>query len=192
MTEAFLSLLQWPAAPRHQPYHRETNHTMLKNKHIIIAMIVAPILAVIAYLATDALVGEKPQAAAAGESYSLVTLPNCRYPSGHCTLKNAEFKLDIRLQPAAQSGPWRLLVDSPHALQGIKVALGPATAEATPQPLQAVADNPRQWALTLPRPPEQDDLLRLVASAGDALYYGETTLAFMDYETSFGEDFRSQ
>ena len=49
-------------------YHKET--VMLTNKHVVIALIVAPILAVIAYFATDAAVGEKPHKAQAGKSYA--------------------------------------------------------------------------------------------------------------------------
>ena len=151
---------------------------MFKNKHIIVAMIVAPILAVIAYLATDSLVGEKPHKAEAGKSYSLVALPNCRYPSGHCTLKNAEFSIDLKV---GQAGVNRmtLSLESKHPLQGVKAALVVATD-----------DTALHWTVDLSGDHSELSRLRLVVAAADSFYYGETGLAFIDYQTSFGEDFR--
>ena len=41
-----------------------------KNKHVVVAMLVAPVLALIGYFSVDALVAEKPHAAQAGEHTS--------------------------------------------------------------------------------------------------------------------------
>ena len=54
----------------------------LKNKHLLTASLVAPILALMSYFAIDALVGETPHAAEEGQSYQLVEKQNCRYNSG--------------------------------------------------------------------------------------------------------------
>jgi len=61
--------------------------SVLKNKHLVIAMLVAPVLAVLSYFALDVLVGERPKPAEEGQSYPLVEKPDCRYASGHCGLK---------------------------------------------------------------------------------------------------------
>ncbi len=45
---------------------------LLTNKHVVIAMLVAPVLAVIAYFAVDASVSEAPKAAQPGKK-----LPAC-------------------------------------------------------------------------------------------------------------------
>ena len=165
---------------------------MFTNKHVIIALIVAPILAVIAYLATDALVGEKAHKAQAGQSYSLVALPNCRYPSGHCTLKNNEFKLEITAEPIAEDA-FRIQLSSAHPLQGVKLALAQEQADQntpTPSAMTATDSSGQQWAITLSHS-ASPNRLQVVAAAADALYFGETELAFMRYETAFGDDFRS-
>ena len=163
---------------------------MLKNKHIIVAMIVAPILAIIAYFATDSLVGEKPHKAEAGKSYSLVALPNCRYPSGHCTMKNAGFSLDLKVEQAGVN-VMTLSLDSKHPLQGVKAALV-ANEQQTGAPADLIAtdDTALHWTVDLSGEHSELSRLRLVVAAEDSFYYGETGLAFIDYQTSFGEDFR--
>ena len=65
------------------------------NKHVITAFIVAPILAVLSYYAVDLLLKEQPHVAVAGSSYPLVAQSNCRYTSGRCDLKNADFVAQI-------------------------------------------------------------------------------------------------
>ena len=69
---------------------------MFKNKHVVIAMLVAPVLAIMAWFAVDYFVGERPHAATPGSAYTLVAKSNCRYASGQCDLENADFKLRIR------------------------------------------------------------------------------------------------
>jgi hypothetical protein len=160
------------------------------NKHVTIAMIIAPILAVIAYFATDRLVGEKPQAAQAGKSYSLVALPNCRYASGHCTLKNAGFVIELTVDQVGVN-VLTLHAQSKHPLQGVKVALvTPAQRNATPTDLIEDDESRLSWHIKLQGTPTTDSQIQLVAAAEGAFYFGEAGLSFVDYETSFGEDFR--
>ena len=64
---------------------------MFKNKHFIVALLIAPILAIIAYFGVDIAVSEKPHAAKKGQSYKLVSKSNCRYTSGLCDMENGEF-----------------------------------------------------------------------------------------------------
>jgi len=71
------------------------NTSILTNKHFVIALIVAPILAVVAWFAVDKAVRPEPMAAKAGAAYPLVAKPNCRYDSGKCALENNEVKVLI-------------------------------------------------------------------------------------------------
>ncbi len=64
-----------------------------KNKHILLASVVAPMLGLLTYYAIGALVGEEPHAAEEGRSYELVALPSCRRGGGLCGLKNGDFTL---------------------------------------------------------------------------------------------------
>ena len=41
--------------------------SVLKNKHLVVAMLVAPVLAVLSYFALDVLVGEQPKPAEEGK-----------------------------------------------------------------------------------------------------------------------------
>ena len=67
----------------------------LASLAIVIALLVAPVLALIAYFAVDAVVAEKPEKALAGSSYPLVAKSNCRYASGRCSLENGDVQLEI-------------------------------------------------------------------------------------------------
>ncbi len=163
---------------------------MLKNKHVIIALIVTPILAVIAYFAVDTLVKETPHVAKSGGTYALVSLPNCRYPSGHCTLKNNEFKLELSVEEVGVN-VFTLNMASEYPLQGAKVALVEAASETgSPLEMQSIDANQQQWNAKLAGNLNPNSIIQLVVAANDAFYYGETELVFSQYETSFGKDFR--
>lgn len=64
---------------------------MFKNKHFILALLIAPILSIIAYFGTDMALSEKPHAAKEGETYKLASKSNCRYTSGLCDMENGDF-----------------------------------------------------------------------------------------------------
>lgn len=163
---------------------------MFKNKHVVIAMIVAPILAIIAYFATDSLVGEKPHKAEAGQSYSLVALPNCRYPSGHCTMKNGGFSVELSLKNVGVN-VLSLQITSKHPLQGVKAALVAHENEnGEPESLTPMDAARTSWSIDLTGEQTDASRLRVVVAAADAFYFGETGLEFVNYETSFGQDFR--
>jgi len=80
---------------------------MFTNKHVIIAMLVAPVLAIMAWFAVDYFIGERPHAAKEGAAYTLIAKSNCRYDSGQCDLENSDFKLNLRPTPTMKrcTGP---------------------------------------------------------------------------------------
>ena len=171
---------------------------MWKNKHVIAALLIAPILAIISYFAVDYMVSERPHAAKAGGGYALVEKPNCRYQSGRCQLKNGDFELTLTV--ASQSAEnTRLQVDSKVALKGVRIALlKPQLADNTteyieatePLSMQISDDAGLSWSLDLPQVSQQDRL-RLVAAAQESFYYGESATRFIEYKTSFGKDLRT-
>ena len=55
-----------------------------KNKHVVVALIVAPILAILSWYATGFIVDEKEHAMKDGAIYTLVVRPNCRW-ANTCT-----------------------------------------------------------------------------------------------------------
>lgn len=165
---------------------------MFKNKHIIAALIVTPLLAIGGYFMLDAFVGEKPSAAQQGQSYPLVALPNCRYTSGKCTLKNNEFKVNIRAG-AAGVGVVTLQLQSVFPLQAAKMALVDDAQQAgEPEAMQALDTDGKQWQIALKGAASEQSLLRVVVVADGAFYFGETGLAFLTFDTPYHEDFRRE
>lgn len=152
--------------------------SVLKNKHLVIAMLVAPILAVLAYYAMDSLVGEKPKPAEQGQSYPLVEKPNCRYNSGKCGMRNADFELNLVTSDPG-SGRIELKLESGYALDGVMVSLVRNGNDTTPPAaMRSASGDGRHWSLVLERPEPETDRLRLVASAQGSLYYGDVATRF--------------
>ncbi len=162
---------------------------MFTNKHVIAALIVTPILAVLGYFAVDALVSEKPHQAVKGASYKLVAKPNCRYSSGVCELTNGDFEVRITLDQ--EDNQLLLTLESVFPLEGGKVSLSAADEEnPLPSALYAVDEQQRRWQTTFFQPYTGVEMMHIVLAADGSLYYGETVAAFAEYETSYGEDFR--
>ncbi|BBM63515.1 hypothetical protein [Vibrio alfacsensis] len=160
---------------------------MFKNKHITIALLVAPILSLIAYFGTDMALSEKPQVAKEGESYKLVGKSNCRYTSGLCDMENGDFKVKFRSEKLTKDS-LELSLNAAYPLEGVKISVVDDQAQNT-QPFEMTrADNAGQnWTITLPKPASEESWLRVAIQSEGTLYYGETQTAFVKYETLFTE-----
>lgn len=71
---------------------------MFKNKHFILALLIAPILSIIAYFGTDMALSEKPHAAKEGETYKLASSSTAVTPVAYVTWKMAILKLSSVLK----------------------------------------------------------------------------------------------
>ncbi|MBD1557432.1 hypothetical protein HC752_10830 [Vibrio sp. S9_S30] len=159
---------------------------MFKNKHLIIAMLIAPILAIIAYFGTDAAVSEQPHAAKKGESYKLVSKSNCRYTSGLCNMENGDFKVQFRSE-GIEGTQLTLTLKTELPLDGAKIAIADSPDEKRiPSKMRKI--DAKNWHLTLNAPQNEESQLRMVFQYGDTLYYGEANTQFVVYETLFTED----
>ncbi|WP_425669284.1 hypothetical protein ACPSL3_00945 [Vibrio owensii] len=158
---------------------------MFKNKHFIIALLIAPILSLIAYFGTDMALSEKPHAAKEGESYKLASKSNCRYTSGLCDMENGDFKVKFRSEKLTQDS-LELSLHAAYPLEGVKVSIVDSQ-EQNAQPIDmAPADQAGQnWTITLPKPASAESWLRVAIQSEGTLYYGETQTAFVKYETLF-------
>lgn len=155
---------------------------ILKNRHLLIATLVAPLLALMAYFSVDYLFGEKPLSAVSGQSYPLVEKPGCRYGSGHCGLKNGDFELELRVAPGYGTRA-TLMLRSVFPLEGVKVAVVDEGApEPEPLAMQAQDSEGLLWSLPIRQPDPQRDRLRLVASSRQSLYFGDVSTAFTQPE----------
>ena len=156
-----------------------------KNKHVLIATLMAPVLALIAYFGVNALVSETPHVAEAGQSYVLVEKPNCRHSGGICGLKNGDFELTLSFE-WLDNGRMLLELESVHALDGILVALVESEASETPPvDMHPVGNDGLTWSLDIAHPDPDSHRLRLVASANNVLYFGDIAMKFTVIESAY-------
>lgn len=158
---------------------------ILANKHLVVALIVAPILAVIAYFGVDYLVKEKPHQAIAGEDYPLAAKSNCRWESGGCTLQNGQVKINITATEEP-SGQTLLSLNSTPAVAGAKIALVAQGNAGEPQNMvyQEGAEEVT-WLMRLPVGTQQTDQIQLAVLIAESIYYAETGLVFIKKESNF-------
>jgi len=165
--------------------------SFFKNKHIITAMIVAPILAILSYYLVDLAVKEKPTIAVAGQAYKLIAKSNCRFSSGACNMENGNFKSTITV--AETDGKKTLILNTNKSLQ--QATIGFITSdgqESGPFELTASDAISKQWSTEFSIIADANTTLRVALSANDAHYYSETNMSFATYETTFNKDFRKQ
>ena len=152
---------------------------MWKNKHVVVALIVAPILSILAWFAVGQIAGEKPQPAEAGNTYKLVARSNCRYASGSCNLHNADFELTIEPGMVTASSV-ALTMTASHALQSAALGLIEPGLASQPSPMTQTADDGTQWQGLLPRPASAAALVRVAVKAQDATWFAEVPVVFLD------------
>lgn len=152
---------------------------MWKNKHVVVALIVAPILSVLAWYAVGHLAGEKPEAAEPGNTYKLVARSNCRYASGSCDLHNADFKLTLEPEMLAATSVAMTMTAS-HPLQSAALALVDGGSAPEPSPMTPAADDGTRWQTLLPRPASPDATIRVAVTAQGAAWYAEVPVVFLE------------
>ncbi|PMJ90428.1 hypothetical protein [Vibrio sp. 10N.261.55.A7] len=156
---------------------------MFKNKHLVVAMLITPVLSILAYVGTDMALSEKPHAAKKGEAYKLLSKSNCRYTSGLCDMQNGEFKVQFRSESITDT-QLHLSLTSKLPLQGIKLSLVDNIEETgTPVSMQPLDDSELNWSIHLPAPNSDESWLRVAIQSEDTLYYGDTQTVFVTYET---------
>lgn len=149
-----------------------------RNKHVIIALLVAPVLAVISYFSVDRLVAETPSPAQAGQSYQLIEKPPCRYNSGRCELENGSFLLKLDAV-RSEHGAIEITLISEHRLQGVMQAqLDVSGHERSPVAMKQADETGKVWKTHLSVTDPVNERLHLAVVFGEALYYADASLAF--------------
>lgn len=156
---------------------------MWKNKHVVVALIVAPILAVLAWFAVGALVGEKAQVAEPGAAYPLVARSNCRWASGECELVNNDLEMTVLpLELGAQYT--KLSLDSEFALEQATFALLVDGNEVVASARHDTApDAPAQMTVSIPAFADPEAMLRVAVTVNGSLYFAEVPVVFMRPES---------
>ena len=152
---------------------------MWKNKHVIIAMIVAPILAILAWFAVGQIAGEKAKVAEPGAAYPLVARSNCRWASGKCELANNDLEMTILpLELGAQYT--RLSLDSEFPLAQATFALLAGGNEVVASAEHdTFPDAPAQMTVTIPAFADPEAKLRVAVTVNESLYFAEVPVVFM-------------
>ena len=150
---------------------------MWKNKHVVVALIVAPILSILAWFAVGQIAGEKPKPAEAGNTYKLVARSNCRYASGSCNLHNADFELTITPDMVTASSV-ALTMTASHALQS--AAIGLASGATAPEAMTPVGNEGTRWQGLLPQPSSPDETIRVAVTAQGATWFAEIPVVFLE------------
>jgi hypothetical protein len=152
---------------------------MWKNKHVVIAMIVAPILAILAWFAVGQIAGEKAQVAKPGAAYPLVARSNCRWASGECELVNNDLEMTI-LPLELGNQHTRLALESEFPLDQATFALlregneVVARAEHDTSP-----DATARMTVTIPAFADPEAVLRVAVTVQESLYFAEVPVVFM-------------
>ena len=149
---------------------------VLTNKHVVIAMLVAPILAVMAWFAAGQFAAETPRAAVPGQSYPLLEKSNCRYPSGACDIENEAFRLRLT---AGEYGGSDLLLTSSHPLDGVVLGVGLPDKETQPAAMRAADGRRLEWRIRLDTAPLPVQRIRLVALADGSSYFADVGATFL-------------
>ena len=160
---------------------------ILKNKQVILAMFVAPVLAIIAYFATDYVVSEKPRQAQQGNSYKLAAKSNCRYQSGQCTLYNGDVEVNVRAE-RINGSLIELSLYANMPLQNVLVSSVVATEETDPVVMQPAVSEENTGRAKIDIFDVEKSALRLVLELSGLLFYAETPAVFIDYDTTFSRD----
>ncbi|VUD66683.1 hypothetical protein TDB9533_03660 [Thalassocella blandensis] len=189
---------------------------LLKNKHMILAMFIAPVLAIVAYFATDHVVSTPPKPVQSGQSYPLAAKSNCRYESGLCTMKNGDIEIHFRAEKI-ENNQLTLSAQSSIAVQNVLVALSPEQQDTAPVAMQKNEADNNSWRITLSLPPSdtssentgakvnkaaydegsseahhahtvKDLMLRVAIQAEGATFFAETGTDFFNYETIFSRE----
>ena len=152
---------------------------MFKNKHLVVAMLVAPVLAILAWFAVDYFVAERPHAAKEGAAYTLIAKSNCRYDSGQCDLENSEFKLSIRPTSVTAEGV-QLEMTSAFPLQSAILGLVNDSIPAAPSTMEPATDEAMLWTARIDRPSGDTSTIRIAVTARSATWFAEVPTVFID------------
>ena len=150
--------------------------SILTNRHFVIALIVAPILAVIAWFAVDKLVAPPPVVAQAGQSFELIPRPNCRYESGRCELVNGDVKIKLEPRPDGQ-----LSLMSNLPVQFSRAELLDHQAQSLQQLNLNSPEGRVESTLAVSVPYEDIQSLRIALNIEGVFYYAETATVFLDH-----------
>ena len=149
--------------------------SVFTNKHVVVALLVAPFLAIGAWYAVGLIGAETPQRAVPGQSYPLVAKSNCRYASGQCSLENGD--IEFELIPATSDGARSLKITSNQSVGRVMLGLG--ADNNPPKPDEASYDSSTQsWIYSVSD--DQAEKLFFVAEIRGSRYFAKLDTVFFE------------
>ncbi|SFV69669.1 hypothetical protein MNB_SUP05-5-439 [hydrothermal vent metagenome] len=150
------------------------------NKHITIALIVAPILALISYFSVDYFVSEVPHKLKKGNYYTFLVKSNCRWDSGHCTLTNGNIKLQFSTY--TKNKQMFLLLNSSTLLDSVTFSITEANNNNSFQKLMQT-DDFYNFNYLMPEFLLKNKVGRLVVFIKESIFYATVPLNFIKKDT---------
>ena len=147
-----------------------------KNKHVLIAMVVAPILALCSYFLTDYIVGEKPHIAKEDTSYKLRANSGCRWESGKCTLDNGDLEISIT-GTEISSRDLELSVTSSIEVSGVKLAFD-KNGNELPMDMLPVDNTFVKWKFIF-NASEMSENLNVAVKVNESIFYAQVSTIFL-------------
>lgn len=148
------------------------------NKHVVVAMLVAPVLGILAWFSVDYFIGERPHAAKAGASYALIAKPNCRRLSDGCELVNEDFQLTVVATSFDAVGA-ELDLTSVFPLSRVAIGMANAGVEGgLPTALERADTEGKRWRGRVRGSLDANTVLRVAAFADDTSFYAEIPVTF--------------
>jgi len=144
-----------------------------KNKHVLVALVVAPILAILAWFGTGYLVDEKVHTMKDGSLYTLNVKSNCRWTSGKCTLKNEDVEIEITGKYTSYT--LELQMKSSVPLSDIKLAY-----DKTDKPKSLVYDKTTKLWTGILDLKQKAEFINAVFVLNNTVFYAQFPTIFLD------------
>ena len=152
---------------------------MFTNKHVVIAMLVAPLLAIMGWYAVDYFVAERPHVAQPGASYRLIAKSNCRYESNQCDLENGDFKVTLRSTRIA-ADTVTIDLQSIFPLQQASIGFIDDGPNALPTGMEPSDPGATLWSTALALPSSDASTIGIAVRVQGATYYAEIPGVFLN------------
>ena len=151
--------------------------SFLTRPHVVAAVLAAPVLAILGYIAVDIWQGEAAAPAVAGRTYELLARPDCRRAGGRCTLANADVVLTIEVTDRVAGS---LRIDASLPLDSLVVAVVAQDGDASaPLVLSTTGPSRSQWEGTIEHPRQPSAALRVAATANGVGFFAQPSATFL-------------
>ena len=149
--------------------------SVFTNKHVVVALLVAPVLAIGAWYAVGLIGAETPQRAVPGQSYPLVAKSNCRYASGQCSLENGD--IEFHITPVSSNDTLSLKITSNQSSGRVMLGLGQDINPPKPEEAPYDASN-QSWHYAVNE--NQAEKLFFVAEIRGSRYFARLDTVFFE------------